>query len=90
MRKKAFMILILTQFFKDVTVHFILKQLGRKPLFLLGMTVMFVTDIASAVVMLAFDLENSAGGLSVSQKVAGYFVLILVCIFLAGANISIG
>ena len=52
---------------------------------------MLVTHLVSAVIILAFDLENLADGdTSMSQTVAGYFVLVLQCVFVSTANVSVG
>ena len=52
---------------------------------------MFVTNTISASLILAFDLENlSPGEITVSQSVAGYFVLVIVCIFFGFAVFSVG
>ncbi len=56
----------------------------------MGLSVMCVAHIASAVIILAFKLENIEGDVSVSQTVAGYFVLVLQCLFLASATLSVG
>lgn len=52
---------------------------------------MFVSHIASASLIVAFDLEkDTANDSTVSQKVAGYFVLVSVCLFVASATLSVG
>lgn len=66
-------------------------QLGRKPIFLLGLTVMFISLMVSASLIVAFDLESGTTyGFGVSQKVAGYFVLISVALFVGAATLSVG
>ena len=67
-------------------------QLGRKPLYLMGLVMITATHVASAVIILAFELEDAAnrGNLSMSQTVAGYFVLVLQCLFLGSATFSVG
>ncbi len=49
---------------------------------------MFVCFILSALLIFAFDLEDGAS--SVSQKAAGYFVVILICVFLGANAVSCG
>ena len=52
---------------------------------------MFVTNTISASLILAFDLENlSPGEITVSQTVAGYFVLVTMCSSFGFAVFSIG
>ena len=69
----------------------VFTQLGRKPLFLIGLSIMCVAHVASAIVILAFKLESiEDGDVSVSQTVAGYFVLVLQCLFLGCATLSVG
>ena len=52
---------------------------------------MFLCHIASAGLILAFDLEDTtAGAISTAQRVAGYFVLVFMCAFVGSATISIG
>ena len=67
-------------------------QLGRKPLYLMGLVMITATHVASAVIILAFELEDAAnkGNLSMSQTVAGYVVLVLQCLFLGSATLSVG
>lgn len=52
---------------------------------------MCVMHVASAIIILTFDLEHLAdGNVSVSQTVAGYFVLLLQCVFVSIGNLSVG
>jgi hypothetical protein len=58
---------------------------------LIGSSLMVVTHLTSASLILSYNLEDEgADGLSVSQQVAGYFVLVSVCVFLCAAFISVG
>ena len=73
--------------------QFFVLQLGRKPVLLIGIVLMCFSHFLSATLILTYDLDNDATieeGLNVSQKVAGYFVLLSVCIFLGSASISVG
>lgn len=66
-------------------------QLGRKPVLLIGACLVLVSHFMSATLILGYDLEGQAvDGFSVSQNVAGYFVLVAVCVFICGASIAIG
>ena len=57
----------------------------------MGLSVMCVTHVASAVIILAFKLEDIGDGeVTMSQTVAGYFVLVLQCLFLGSATLSVG
>ncbi len=52
---------------------------------------MCLCQIASAGLILAFDLENTtADTITTSQSVAGYFVLVIMCVFLGSTAISAG
>ena len=54
---------------------------------------MCFSHFLSATLILTYDLDNDATieeGLNVSQKVAGYFVFLSVCILLGSASISAG
>ena len=53
---------------------------------------MLFSIVSSSVLILVFDLESSAvasGDQTHSQLVAGYFVLILINLFLAVASVTI-
>ena len=66
-------------------------QLGRKPILLMGTIAVFLAHIMSASLILSFDLDNEdLMELSVSQRVASYFVLVTVCMFFGSAALSYG
>ena len=65
-----------------------LKQLGRKPLFLTGLGVMIAAFGASAALIIIFDLEGTTS--EEVNKVATYFTLIFICINLAGFTTTCG
>ena len=58
-------------------------QSGRKPLLLLGSIVVGVLMVAVGALIQFFDLEREGEALSSTQKVAGYFVMILVCLLMS-------
>ena len=64
-------------------------QLGRKPILLLGASLMLFSHLVSASLILCYDLEGEEPA-GVSQHVAGYFVLVSVCVLVFGAVMSIG
>ena len=58
-------------------------QSGRKPLLLLGSIVVGVLMVAAGALIQFFDLEREGETLSLTQKVAGYFVIVLVCLLMS-------
>lgn len=66
-----------------------LLQCGRKPLLLLGTMVMGILLAVAAALIQIFDLEEGTN-LSTAQRTAGYFVIILICLFMASFVLSFG
>ena len=64
-------------------------QCGRKPLLLLGTMVMGILLAMAAVLIQLFDLEEGTD-LNIAQRTAGYFVIILICLFMASFVLSFG
>ncbi len=57
----------------------------------MGTFLMLVSHILSTSLIFAFDLDGSAsGGPSLSQKVAGYIVMISMSLFVGGFSVSCG
>ena len=54
-------------------------QSGRKPLLLAGAIVAGTLLVITGVLIQVFDLEGGED-LSTAQKVAGYFVIVLICL----------
>ena len=67
----------------------LLLQCGRKPLLLLGTMVMGVLLATAAALIQLFDLEEGTN-LSTAQRTAGYFVIVLICLFMATFGLSFG
>lgn len=52
---------------------------------------MFFSHIFSASLIFSFDLEDSAADvLTASQEAAAYLIMVSMCVFIAGFNISCG
>ena len=66
-----------------------LLQCGRKPLLLLGTLVMGILLAMAAALIQLFDLEEGTN-LSTAQRTVGYFVIILICLFMASFVLSFG
>lgn len=56
---------------------------------LLGTMVMGILLAMAAALIQLFDLEEGIN-LSTAQKIAGYFVIILICLFMASFVLSFG
>ena len=69
-------------------------QFGRKPVYLVALLVIMVSHLVSASLIVGFDLEGRAphamAEVSVSQKVAGYAVLISLSVFFGCVTVSVG
>jgi hypothetical protein len=66
-----------------------MPQVGRKAMFLMVLLVMCIAEVAGALIILGFDLEDLSAGSSVEQTVAGYFVLVAILIILLCASIGV-
>ena len=66
-------------------------QLGRKPILLIGTAVSLASHLLSASLLVTFDLEGTkTEDISASQMVAGYFVLVSLCVYMGFGVPSIG
>ena len=65
----------------------LLLQCGRKPLLLFGFVGIGTLLVVAGVLIQLFDLEESTD-LSEAQKIAGYFVIIVVCLQMSIYGVS--
>ena len=64
-------------------------QCGRKPLLLFGSTAMGILLVMAAALIQLFDLDEGTD-LSTAQRTAGYFVIVLICLYMATFVLSFG
>ena len=65
----------------------LLLQCGRKPLLLLGFVGIGTLLVVAGILIQLFDLEESTD-LNGAQKVAGYFVIVVVCLQMSIYGVS--
>ena len=62
-------------------------QIGRKPLLLVGAVLVGILLVATGTLVQLFNLEE--GDLNKTQRIIGYFVIVLVCLLMSVYVISL-